>query len=321
VGQPEPNLPARGAWRVSLVAQAKGQRAPECVLRLHARGCPGRCHFLVRGYRIQAIGIATSFAYEAPKPIEFGNAGAYWDLIGWRVDVRFIRLSHSIRPADSIDLIRPLLPDRYAPLLPDGRGLQAVYLTHVPKPLAELLMDLVGDEARAIVQGYVLTDTPAATPAIGLAEWEEHELDVLRQSSIETTTRQALVLARRGQGIFKANVARIEKACRITKVAREEHLIASHCKPWRDSTNEERLDGENGLLLTPNADHLFDRGFISFENNGDLLVSPVVHTESLQRLGIDPLRRMNVGRFTDGQKRYLDFHRENVLLMTRYLND
>jgi hypothetical protein len=50
-----------------------------------------------------------------------------------------------------------------------------------------------------------------------------------------------------------------------------------HCKPWRDSTNEERLDGENGLLLTPNADHpnhLLDRGFIGFERNGDLLVSP-----------------------------------------------
>jgi predicted restriction endonuclease len=56
---------------------------------------------------------------------------------------------------------------------------------------------------------------------------------------------------------------------------REEHLRASHCKPWRDSSNEERLDGENGLLLRPNADHLFDRGFIGFEDNGDVLVSPV----------------------------------------------
>ena len=66
---------------------------------------------------------------------------------------------------------------------------------------------------------------------------------------------------------------RIERACRITGVTREEHLRASHCKPWRDSSNEERLDGENGLLLTPNADHLFDRGFIGFEDNGDVRVS------------------------------------------------
>jgi hypothetical protein len=64
-------------------------------------------------------------------------------------------------------------------------------------------------------------------------------------------------------------VSRIEHACRITGVNRPEHLIASHCKPWRDcESHDERLDGENGLLLTPTVDHLFDRGFISFENDG-----------------------------------------------------
>src|SRR5260221_10852420 len=114
---------------------------------------------------------------------------------------------------------------------------------------------------------------------------------------------------------------RIERACRIAGVKRPEHLRASHCKPWRDSTNEERLDGENGLLLTPNADHLFDRGFISFEDNGDLLVSPVVHRDSLTRLGLNPYVSRNVGSFSDCQKRYLDFHREFVLLWSRFLLD
>ncbi len=78
-----------------------------------------------------------------------------------------------------------------------------------------------------------------------------------------------------GQGKFRANVQSVERACRVTKVERPEHLVASHTKPWRDSTNEERLDGENGLLLTPTIDHLFDKGFISFEDKGDLIVSPV----------------------------------------------
>jgi HNH endonuclease len=67
------------------------------------------------------------------------------------------------------------------------------------------------------------------------------------------------------EGLFKERVRRFEDACRITKVSNQTHLIASHCKPWRDSDDEERLDGENGLLLTPSMDHLFDRGFISFE--------------------------------------------------------
>jgi hypothetical protein len=85
--------------------------------------------------------------------------------------------------------------------------------------------------------------------------------------------------------------------------------MASHCKPWRDASNEERLDGENGLLLTPSIDHLFDRGFIGFEDSGALIISPVAHLPSLQHTGIETRRVVNVGGFTEGQRTYLDFHR------------
>jgi hypothetical protein len=68
------------------------------------------------------------------------------------------------------------------------------------------------------------------------------------------------------------------------------------------------------LLLTPSIDHLFDRGFIGFEDNGRLIISPVAHLPSLLRMGIDTTAAVNVGGFTSGQKRYLDFHRNAVLL-------
>jgi putative restriction endonuclease len=87
-------------------------------------------------------------------------------------------------------------------------------------------------------------------------------------------------------------------------------------QPWRDSTNEERLNGENGLLLTPSIDHLFDRGFIGFEDNGRLSISPVAHRPSLQRICIDATKAVNVGGFTSGQKHFLDFHRNTVLLQS-----
>ena len=90
--------------------------------------------------------------------------------------------------------------------------------------------------------------------------------------------------------------------------------IASHCKPWRDSSNEERLDGENGLLLTPSIDHLFDRGFIGFEDSGRLIISPVADKPSFARMGIEIERVVNVGALTKGQRKYLDFHRNSVLL-------
>ncbi len=282
---------------------------------------PGDLIFSFASARIQALGIARSHCYEAPKPLEFGRAGAYWDKIGWRVDVSFQRLAHSIRPSEYMEQIRPLLPRRYAPLLANGRGLQAVYLTSIDDAFAGLLVDLLGAEARAIASGHVVNQSVPTPETIGLAEWEEHELMIVREdTSIESTVREALVLARRGQGLFKSKVALIEKACRITKVDRLEHLIASHCKPWRDSNAHERLDGENGLLLSPNADHLFDRGFIGFEDNGDVLVSPVVHKDSLRKLGVDPDRSMNVGRFTTGQRRYLAFHREAVFLQSKYID-
>ena len=272
--------------------------------------------------RIKAIGFAASHAYEAPKPLEFGQTGAYWETIGWRADVRFVELRLPIRPAEHMGVLAPLLPDRYAPLQQGGGGLQGVYLTLLPETLAAALIDLIGAEARSLIAGHRAAEEALIQPAIGLIEWEEHEMNRVREDArVPETERQAIVLARRGQGLFKERVMQIEGKCRITGVNRAEHLRASHCKPWRDATNVERLDGENGLLLTPNADHLFDRGFIGFENNGDVLVSPVAHAESLARMGLDPQQPRNVGRFSAGQRRYLEFHRENVLLRSRFLDD
>ena len=194
---------------------------------------PGDVVFSFSDTRIMAIGIAASHAYEAPKPLEFGKAGAYWDLIGWRVDVRFSGLHHQIQPSAHMDVLGPLLPQKYAPLLPSGRG-KELYLTLLPEILAEKLVDLVGREARAIVQSRKVNDQEDRPIAIGLAEWEEQQLQVISNDlSVPETTRSAIVLARRGQGVFKQNVLRVEHECRVTRVDKVEHLRASHCKPWR----------------------------------------------------------------------------------------
>lgn len=66
--------------------------------------------------------------------------------------------------------------------------------------------------------------------------------------------------------------------------------------------------------LTPSIDHLFDRGFIGFEDAGELIISPVAHRASLHRMGVETERRINVGSFTEGQRHFLEFHRNAVLL-------
>lgn len=282
---------------------------------------PGDVVFSFAETRILAIGRAASHAYESPKPAEFGKTGTYWDVIGWRVDVSFTRLLQPLRPSDHMQTLLPVLPKKYSPLQTTGGGLQNVYLTFLSEEFAATLIDLLGTEGSLLAGRFSLREeAQIASPGLGLLEWEQHELDqVQSDQTIPETEKAAVVMARRGQGLFKQRVMQIESACRITGVNRIEHLRASHCKPWRDASNTERLDGYNGLLLTPNADHLFDRGFISFDDSGDVLVSPVAHSESLVRLGLSTSRTMNVGRFTPEQKKYLAFHRENVLLRSKYL--
>src|SRR5690348_16633232 len=79
-----------------------------------------------------AIGIARSYCWENPKPQEFGSAGQNWENIGWKVRVEFVSLAHQVRPKDHIDVLRPVLPQRYSPLQLNGNGIQSVYLTELP---------------------------------------------------------------------------------------------------------------------------------------------------------------------------------------------
>jgi predicted restriction endonuclease len=175
-------------------------------------------------------------------------------------------------------------------------------------------MGLIGREVADIA---LLARGTKTVPADDLDLWESRlEQELITDSTVRDTERQAIIRARSGQGLFKERVSRLESRCRITGVENPVHLMASHCKPWRDSTNEERLNGENGLLLTPSIDHLFDRGFIGFEDNGKLIISPVAHRPSLQRMGIDTMKVINVGGFTSGQEQFLDFHRSAVLLQS-----
>ncbi|MBE0564697.1 MAG: HNH endonuclease [Krumholzibacteria bacterium] len=285
---------------------------------------PGDLVLSFQGAHIRAIGVARSYCYESPKPPEFGSAGLNWERIGWRVEVRWTRLRNQIRPAAHIAVLRPTLPPRYAPLQADnGRGLQGVYLTEIPTPMMATLAGLIGYEARVLMDAAPapmpdrVAERPAAVEALKQS-WEDHLEDGIKHDgAIPDTDRVALVRSRRGQGIYRESVLRIERACRVTRVDNPEHLIASHCKPWRHASNDERLDGENGLMLTPSIDHLFDRGFISFEDSGRLIVSPVADRPALRRMGIETETAVNVGTFSAGQRRYLDYHRDQIFLATR----
>ncbi len=278
---------------------------------------PGDLVFSFVDTRIIAVGIVRSYCYESPKPIEFGAIGMNWEQIGGRVRVDFTVLQSRIRPKEHTGLLLPTFPARYSPLQGSGDGKQSVYLAAVPELMAHALIGLIGREAEALTAAaaQALPFDNQRPETADLEVWEHHiEQTLEAQADLAETDRETLIIARRGQGLYKLRVMQVETRCRITQVDNPAHLRASHCKPWRDSDNAERLDGENGLLLTPTIDHLFDRGFISFEDSGRLIISPVAHRPSLNRMGVDTDQVVNVGAFSQGQRRYLDYHRSSVLL-------
>jgi hypothetical protein len=216
---------------------------------------PGDIIFSFSDTRIRAIGIAAAHACEFPKPSDFDKAGAHWDNIGWRVGVQFHELAHTIRPADHMSVLAPLLPDRYAPLRANGAGLQHIYLAPLSEQLAAALITFLGTETHSIVTSSTSAEAPSRLDIdAGQTEWEEKQLAEIRQDrTLDKTEREQLVLARVGQGQFKKRVMAIERCCRITGVEAIEHLRASHCKPWRDSTNEELTRWRK--RATPNPQH------------------------------------------------------------------
>ena len=162
---------------------------------------PGDLIFSFIDTHILAVGIAQSYCWESPKPLDFGTSGQNWENIGWRVKVRFTELVNKVHPKDHIDILRPLLPDRYSPLQANGNGLQSVYLTELPTGLAEVLIGLIGQEVAPIALSAA---DVMPISADDLDSWERTlEQVVVDDLSIPETDRLAIIRARRGQGLFK----------------------------------------------------------------------------------------------------------------------
>jgi predicted restriction endonuclease len=84
-------------------------------------------------------------------------------------------------------------------------------------------------------------------------------------------------------------------------------LISSHIVPWSESNDDERLDVENGILLSPNIDSLFDKHLISFKDNGEILISSLINDVNLKSLDLD---KTIIIPISEGMKKYLKRHRE-----------
>jgi hypothetical protein len=257
---------------------------------------------------IRAVGLVEAAYRECDRPRAFGKTGEQWDQDGWRVPINWSVLQTPIAPRRHLDAIRPLLPANHSPIRPNGKGNQGCYLAEISDALGELLLQL------AETQNSLLRDAlDGACHAIQEAEEERR----LAEAEIPETEKEQLIKARRGQGLFRQRVQAIESACRVTHTTDTRFLVASHMKPWCLSHNSEKLDGNNGLLLSPQVDRLFDTGWISFSNNGAILCANEGIKNLMIQWGLDP--ESNVGCFNEKQQRYLAFHRETSIRLNTAL--
>ena len=98
------------------------------------------------------------------------------------------------------------------------------------------------------------------------------------------TEKEYIQKARRGQGQFRMLLLDAYGAtCPVVGITNVELLIASHIKPWNVCTNQERLDPENGILLSALIDRLFDRGLITFYDDGKILPSPYLSSNDREK--------------------------------------
>jgi putative restriction endonuclease len=241
---------------------------------------------------IKTVGVVSAPARSADTPKQFGKAGDAWNTDGWLVQVDYEELKDPLKPKNHMDILGPLLPRRYSPIRADGGGNQ-VYLAEIPEVMAASLLSLIGHQSNVAVE-------------------EGQEREIKNRTDINTTEKYQLVRSRIGQGQYRSNLERYEPGCRISGVTDGRFLTASHIKPWVKSTNFEKLDGNNGLLLSPHIDRLFDRGFLSFEDSGRLIFSPLLPSDVIDAWGLStPIKERPL---SSRQSTYMSFHRSKIYL-------
>lgn len=138
----------------------------------------------------------------------------------------------------------------------------------------------------------------------------DHEEPAAESDALDELTdtqREAIIAARIGQGKYRNDLLSFWLGCSVTGCQNYAVLRASHLKPWRISDNRERLDPFNGLLLTPNLDHLLDQHLVSFDGNGRILISQHLTGADMEALGI--YSGMKIRALDSNHQPYLKHHR------------
>ncbi|GAA0714927.1 hypothetical protein GCM10008904_31180 [Paraclostridium ghonii] len=111
------------------------------------------------------------------------------------------------------------------------------------------------------------------------------------------------------QGPFRDKLINRDKKCVICGLDIKNLLVASHIKPWSVSNDYEKQDENNGVLLCANHDALFDKGYITFDGSGKLIISDEINKNDYQKLNLYVDKVINLN---DSQQQYMNYHKNNI---------
>ncbi|KAB2966575.1 HNH endonuclease signature motif containing protein [Zoogloea sp.] len=243
------------------------------------------CH---RRQNIIYVAVARETAYPAKRPQT--RTFKPWNDEGFRIDVDLTILAPPVSVAGFKPTLMAIHNQECSPALFTRTGDTAQqYMIRLPLGAGALILSYLGD-----------------------AEVKVCEQVSDRQSGRLTkgSTRETVAQARVGQGQFRDDVLALwQYACPVTGLSKPELLTASHIVPWSLSNETEKIDPNNGFPLSPALDKLFDRGYVSFDDQGLLLVkNSALNAQDQQCLGIAPGSK--ISGLNAQQKAYLARHRQ-----------
>ena len=250
--------------------------------------------------------IATSTAYDFSKPAEIEQG---WEQQGWKINVRYIDLQNPIVISEHLDEIGELFPTKYSPYSVEYKKANQSYL-------AELSIEL--GTAIAKIGGINQSTTNPSEPTVRVitpstsVEPKDVPKDTESNEFVPTATeKEMLVKQRLTQGRFRSDLMeRYKERCAVTGIDVPSLLVASHIKPWSESTAKEQNDVDNGFLLVAHLDKLFDQHLISFDFQGKIIISNKITHRQRSLLGLS--NSMCIESLTSGNQRYLSYHRKQL---------
>ena len=259
----------------------------------------GDCIFhYVKGF-IVAISTATDPCTTAPKPsiMRYHND---WNNEGYLVKVDYHELDVPLNVKASFNDILPHLPIKYSAFQQNGDGNQG-YLYPCNEELSITLLEKISE-----LNIYQVEQEQLELSIDNVRRTERNTLiPVIAETESELKTKIRL-----GQQKFRKSLMPLwNHTCALCHIDLPEVLRASHSKPWKDSTNEERLDPFNGVLLCCNHDALYVKGYISFDGQGRLHISSVINYEDYLKYGLVPRTKI---KLQDENKPYFKWHKKNI---------